>query len=72
MCGFSPHFPGIAPGACSSCRMRRLSQSVKSPGTEQTLMKVSVVGGGYVGTTLAACLADLGHDVTTVDQLSIE
>ena len=30
-------------------------------------MKASVVGGGYVGTTVAACLADLGHDVTAVD-----
>ena len=30
-------------------------------------MNVSVVGSGYVGTTLAACLADLGHDVTAID-----
>ena len=30
-------------------------------------MDVSVVGSGYVGTTLAACLADLGHDVVAVD-----
>ncbi|WP_224447687.1 UDP-glucose 6-dehydrogenase AglM [Haloprofundus salilacus] len=30
-------------------------------------MKVSVIGSGYVGTTLAACLADLGHEVTNVD-----
>ncbi|QLD86819.1 UDP-glucose/GDP-mannose dehydrogenase family protein [Natronomonas halophila] len=30
-------------------------------------MNVSVVGSGYVGTTLAACFADLGHDVTAVD-----
>jgi UDPglucose 6-dehydrogenase len=30
-------------------------------------MHVSVVGSGYVGTTVAACLADLGHEVTTVD-----
>ncbi len=30
-------------------------------------MDVSVVGSGYVGTTVAACLADLGHDVTAVD-----
>ncbi|WP_227134380.1 UDP-glucose 6-dehydrogenase AglM [Halorubellus salinus] len=30
-------------------------------------MKVSVVGSGYVGTTIAACLADLGHDVVAVD-----
>ncbi len=30
-------------------------------------MKLSVVGSGYVGTTVAACLADLGHSVTNVD-----
>ena len=29
--------------------------------------KVAVVGAGYVGLTTAACLADLGHDVTVVD-----
>jgi UDPglucose 6-dehydrogenase len=30
-------------------------------------MQVSVVGSGYVGTTLAACLADVGHHVTAID-----
>jgi UDPglucose 6-dehydrogenase len=30
-------------------------------------MNVSVVGSGYVGTTVGACLADLGHDVWNVD-----
>ena len=30
-------------------------------------MKISVVGSGYVGTTLSACLADLRHDVTAID-----
>jgi len=30
-------------------------------------MHVSIVGSGYVGTTVAACLADLGHHVTNVD-----
>jgi UDPglucose 6-dehydrogenase len=30
-------------------------------------MNLSVVGSGYVGTTVAACLADLGHSVTNVD-----
>ncbi|MFD1571689.1 UDP-glucose 6-dehydrogenase AglM [Halorubrum laminariae] len=30
-------------------------------------MRVTVVGSGYVGTTLSACLADAGHDVTAVD-----
>jgi len=28
---------------------------------------VSIVGSGYVGTTVAACLADYGHQVTNVD-----
>ena len=30
-------------------------------------MHVSVVGTGYVGTTLSACLADTGHEVTAID-----
>ncbi|MEM4780911.1 MAG: UDP-glucose 6-dehydrogenase AglM [Halalkalicoccus sp.] len=30
-------------------------------------MNVAVVGSGYVGTTIAACFADLGHEVTAVD-----
>ncbi|MFC6905909.1 UDP-glucose 6-dehydrogenase AglM [Halalkalicoccus tibetensis] len=30
-------------------------------------MNIAVVGSGYVGTTIAACFADLGHDVTAID-----
>jgi UDPglucose 6-dehydrogenase len=30
-------------------------------------MRVSIIGSGYVGTTVAACFADLGHEVTNVD-----
>lgn len=30
-------------------------------------MDISVVGSGYVGTTIAACFADFGHEVTAVD-----
>ncbi|ELY40280.1 UDP-glucose 6-dehydrogenase AglM [Natronorubrum tibetense] len=30
-------------------------------------MHVSIVGSGYVGTTVAACLADLGHDVVNIE-----
>jgi UDPglucose 6-dehydrogenase len=31
------------------------------------VMQVSIVGSGYVGTSVAACFADLGHEVTNVD-----
>ncbi len=31
------------------------------------VMDVSIIGSGYVGTTVAACLADDGHDVVNVD-----
>ncbi|MDF9744101.1 UDP-glucose 6-dehydrogenase AglM [Natrinema salsiterrestre] len=30
-------------------------------------MNVSIVGSGYVGTTVAACLADIGHDVINIE-----
>ncbi|SDY74289.1 UDP-glucose 6-dehydrogenase AglM [Halopenitus persicus] len=30
-------------------------------------MQLSVVGSGYVGTTIAACFADLGHNVVNID-----
>jgi UDPglucose 6-dehydrogenase len=30
-------------------------------------MRVSIIGSGYVGTSVAACFADLGHTVTNVD-----
>jgi UDPglucose 6-dehydrogenase len=30
-------------------------------------VNVSIVGSGYVGTTIAACFADLGHSVVNVD-----
>jgi UDPglucose 6-dehydrogenase len=30
-------------------------------------MRVSVIGSGYVGTTIGACFADLGHEVTAID-----
>ena len=30
-------------------------------------MEVSIIGSGYVGTTVAACFADLGHEVVNVD-----
>jgi len=30
-------------------------------------MHITVIGSGYVGTTIAACFADLGHEVTAID-----
>ena len=30
-------------------------------------MRISIIGSGYVGTTIAACFADLGHEVVNVD-----
>ncbi|MFC6873770.1 UDP-glucose 6-dehydrogenase AglM [Halobellus marinus] len=30
-------------------------------------MHISVIGSGYVGTTIAACFADLGHSVVNID-----
>ncbi len=30
-------------------------------------MHITVIGSGYVGTTMAACFADLGHEVTAID-----
>lgn len=35
-------------------------------------MNVSIVGSGYVGTTLTTCLADLGHKVAVLDRPGIE
>ncbi len=30
-------------------------------------MHLTVIGSGYVGTTIAACFADMGHEVTAID-----
>jgi UDPglucose 6-dehydrogenase len=30
-------------------------------------MRISIIGSGYVGTTIAACFADMGHNVVNVD-----
>ena len=30
-------------------------------------MRISIIGSGYVGTTIAACFVDLGHEVVNVD-----
>lgn len=30
-------------------------------------MKLSIIGGGYVGTVTGICMAEMGHEVTIVD-----
>jgi len=30
-------------------------------------MRISIIGSGYVGTTIASCFADLGHEIVNVD-----
>jgi len=37
-------------------------------------MRLSIIGSGYVGTTVAACFADLGHDVVNgdIDESTVE
>src|SRR5450756_1302910 len=43
------------------------SGTCSSRDNPSALSKVAVIGAGYVGLTTAACLADLGNDVTVVD-----
>lgn len=42
-------------------------RTLKVTATKRVVMNISIVGSGYVGTTVAACLADFGHEVTTID-----
>lgn len=49
------------------CFPSRGTQILIRDSTNTQTMNISVVGSGYVGTTVAACLADLGHTVTNVD-----
>jgi len=30
-------------------------------------MHITVIGSSYVGTTIAACFAEIGHEVTAID-----
>jgi len=30
-------------------------------------MRISIIGSGYVGTTVAVCFAEFGHDVVNID-----
>jgi len=43
------------------------TQTLNSAPADHPVMHVSVVGSGYVGSSIAACFADLGHEVTTID-----
>ena len=36
-------------------------------GNEEVILKISVIGSGYVGLVTGACLADSGNDVVCVD-----
>ena len=40
---------------------------LKIAGTKTAAMNISIVGSGYVGSTVAACFAELGHTITTID-----
>lgn len=42
-------------------------RTLKVTDTKRVVMNISIVGSGYVGTTVAACLADFGHEVTNID-----
>ena len=46
--------------------MRRRHESVDQNSLPSP-MRISVIGSGYVGTTVAACLADAGHEVVNID-----
>ena len=46
-------------------RSFRYKSEIKEP--NQSIMKITVVGTGYVGLVTGACLADVGIQVTCVD-----
>jgi len=43
------------------------NQTLSSRPSNSQAVRVSVVGSGYVGTTIATCFADLGHEVINID-----
>src|SRR5579872_2443375 len=44
-----------------------MSQFSYRKSTKELLMRIAVVGSGYVGLVAGACFADLGHEVILVD-----
>ena len=70
--GDSRHTTRGCPGHLLVLPDAEVESSLKSSGTERAPMKASVVGSSYVGTTLAACPADPGHEAVALDRPGIE